>query len=98
MLALPGLQALHEKYTKQGLKVIGIDIYDKKEDGIVAYIAKRGVTYTVLLGGENVGEDYHVSGLPTIYLIDKKGKIILSQVGYIKGQEEILEEVVKKNL
>ena len=99
MLALPALQNLHEKYNDKGLKLIGIDPYDTKEkDDIDNFLAKRGVTYTVLLGGKDIAKEYHVSSYPTIYLIDKKGKILFSHVGYGDGTEEKLEEVIKQNL
>lgn len=99
MQALPALQDLHEKYSDKGLKIIGIDPYDTKEkDDIDNFLAKRGVTYTVLLGGKDVAKEYHVSGYPTIYLIDKEGKVLFTQVGYGEGTEEKLEEVIKQNL
>jgi thiol-disulfide isomerase/thioredoxin len=99
MLALPALQDLHERYNDKGLKIIGIDPYDtKEEDDIDNFLKKRGVSYTVLLGGKDVAKKYHVSGYPTIYLIDKEGKVIFTQVGYGEGTEEKLEEVIKHNL
>ena len=99
MQALPGLQRLHEKYGGKGFRVIGIDPYDTKEkDEIDVFLAKRGVTYTVVLGGKDVAMDYHVSGYPTMYLVDEDGKILFSQVGYGDGTEEKLEEVIKANL
>ena len=99
MLALPALQDLHQKFSDKGLKIIGIDPYDTKEkDDIDKFLAKRGVSYTVLLGGRDVAKEYHVSGYPTIYLIDKEGKVLFTQVGYGEGTEEKLEEVIKKNL
>ena len=99
MLALPALQDLHEKYNDKSLEVIGIDPYDTKEkDDIDNFLAKRSITYTILLGGKDVAKEYHVSGYPTMYLIDKNGKIILSQVGYGEGVEEELEKIIKENL
>jgi|SRR5688500_15955449 len=98
MQALPALQALNEKYKDNGLRVIGIDPYDKKEDDIAAFLAKRGVTYTVLLEGKDVAKDYNVSAYPTIYLIDKAGKIIYNSIGYGKGSEEALDGIIRKNL
>jgi thiol-disulfide isomerase/thioredoxin len=98
MLAIPGLQSLHEKYRNKGLKIIGIDIHDTKESGIAGFLSKRGVTYPVVLGGKDASEQYHISALPTIYLIDKKGKIIFSRTGYEKGFEETLEQIIRKNL
>lgn len=98
MQALPVLQALHEKYKDKGLKVIGIDPFDKKEDDIAGFLSKRGVTYSILLGGENVAKDYHVSGYPTMYLIGKNGKIVFVQDGYSKDAEKVLEEIILQNL
>jgi len=99
MQALPALQDLHERYKDKGLKIIGIDPYDTKEkDDIDNFLAKRGVTYTVLLGGKDAANEYHVTGYPTVYLIDEEGKIIFTQVGYGEGTEDKLEEVIKQNL
>ena len=99
MQALPALQDLHERYKDKGLRIIGIDPYDTKEkDDIDNFLAKRGVTYTVLLGGKDVAKEYHVSGYPTIYLIDNEGKVLFTQVGYGEGTEEKLEEAIKQNL
>jgi thiol-disulfide isomerase/thioredoxin len=95
--ALPALQALSEKYKEKGLRVIGIDPKDKKED-MVSFLKERGVNYTVLLCDEKLARDYLVSGYPTIYLVDRNGKIIYTQAGYGKGSEEELEEIIKRNL
>jgi thiol-disulfide isomerase/thioredoxin len=98
MKALPALKSLNEKYKDKGLRIIGIDPYDKKEDDITTFLSKRGVTYTVLLGGKDAAKDYHVSGYPTMYLIDKTGKIIFIQQGYGETVEKILDDIIAKNL
>ena len=99
MLALPGLQKLHEKYKDKGLNVIGIDPFDSIEkDDIANCLKKRGVTYTILLGGNDVANAYNVSGYPTIYLIDKKGKIIATTPGYSENMEDRLEEIILEYL
>jgi len=99
--ALPALQKLHEKFNEQGLSVVGINPYDsKEEDDIVSFLAKRGITYTVLLGddGKEVASQYHVSGYPTMYLIDQKGNIIYGQAGYGESTEAKLEELINEHL
>jgi peroxiredoxin len=98
MQALPALQTLSEKYKAKGLKLIGIDPYDKKEDDMETFLSRRGITYTVLLGGLETAKEYRVSAYPTMYLIDRNGKIIYTQVGYGKDTEKELEEIIKKNL
>jgi thioredoxin-related protein len=56
------------------------------------------VRYTVLLGGKDVSKDYHISGYPTMYLIDKNGKIVYAISGYGIGVEAILENYILQTL
>ena len=99
MLALPTLQRLHEKYENKGLQIIGIDPYDTKEkDDIDNFLSSRGVTYKILLGGKDIAKAYYVSGYPTIYLIDKEGKILSAHVGFGERTEAILEKLITENL
>lgn len=97
-LALPVLQSLHEKYKDKGLAIIGVDPYDKRESNIAEFLAKRGVTYPVLLQGKQTANDYHVTAYPTIYLIDKKGIIINAHSGYGEGTEKELTKLIDNNL
>ncbi|MDF1698591.1 MAG: TlpA disulfide reductase family protein [Saprospiraceae bacterium] len=95
MQAIPGLQALHEKYGDKGLNVIGIDPFDTiEEDNIDEFLTKRGVTYTILLSDRDIPKTYNVSGYPTLYLVDKGGKILHAQVGYGKESEKELEDKI----
>ncbi|TAH41307.1 MAG: TlpA family protein disulfide reductase [Bacteroidetes bacterium] len=98
MLALPGLEELHQQYKDKGLKIVGINPFDEKDKGIVAFLEKRGVTYTVLLGGLEAAKEYHVTGYPTVYLIDKSGKIIFSKMGFTEELKKELEQLILKNL
>jgi peroxiredoxin len=98
MLAMPKIQALHEKFKDSGLKVIGIDPFDKDKDDLSAFLKKRGVSYTILLSERSLASKYNVSGYPTLYLIDRTGKIVFSQSGYSEEMEVVLEELIKKNL
>lgn len=98
MLAMPKLQALHEKFKDKGLKVIGIDPFDKDKLDLSAFLKKRGVNYTILLSERTLASKYNVSGYPTLYLIDRTGKIVFSQTGYSEEMEIILEELIKKYL
>ncbi|HLF63153.1 MAG TPA: redoxin domain-containing protein [Saprospiraceae bacterium] len=98
LLALPGLQSLHEKYKDQGLFVVGINPVDGKESGIEEFMTKRGVTYPILLAGEDLADKYRVAGYPTMFLLDKAGKIIFIQSGYGPDMEKKLEKMIRKIL
>jgi peroxiredoxin len=98
VMAFPGLQSLHKKYGDQGLQVIGINTYDQSAKAISALIAKHRVTYPVVYHGEPVAEEYLVSGYPTIYLIDRDGKIMHVKSGFGFSMEEELDALITQEL
>ena len=98
MKAFPILQSLNEKYKSKGLTIIGIDPYDKRNEDIRTFIAKGGITYKILLDDKDVTKSYNVTSYPTIYLIDKTGKIIYANSGFNESLKDKLEELIKSNL
>ena len=96
--AIPVLQSFYQKYENKGLRIIGIDPIDEKDSVVKHFISKVGIPYQVLLDKKEVNKDYHVSGYPTLYLIDKKGNVIFSNVGFDESLEGKLEELIKSNL
>jgi len=96
--AMPVLQSLNDKYKNKGLRIIGIDPFDKNENELNTFLKKRGINYSIVLSGKETAKAYRVSGYPTLYLVDKSGKIVFLQVGYGKDTEATLEEIIKVNL
>lgn len=97
--ALPTLQSLHEKYKNRDFVMIGIDPYDKPEkDEMADFLSKREVTYTVLFSDYELSKVYHVAGYPTLFFIDRDGKIAKIETGFSKTMEEEIEEQLLKML
>ena len=97
--AMPVLQRLHEKYKGQGLVVIGIDpIDDPVKDNMADFLAKRGIDYTVVFSSRNLPQEYHVTGYPTLFFINEKGKIEKNHEGFSQTMEQELEEQIQKML
>jgi peroxiredoxin len=83
---MPEMQKMHEDLSKRGVVVFGISTGE--HGGDPAQLMKdRGYTYGLLLNGETIAEDYHVVGLPTVYVIGVDGRII--HCGF--GANEALE-------
>ncbi len=98
MLALPDLQWLHENYYDKGLRIVGLDPFDNEDDNLKDFLSKRGVTYPIVYSNRDVANLYRVSGYPTLYLIDKDGKIIHHKKGYGKKMKKELKKVIKDYL
>jgi peroxiredoxin len=97
--AMPVLQSLYDKYKDKGFVMLGIDpIDDPIEDEMADFLAKRGITYTILFAERELSETYHISGYPTLYFLDPGGKIAKMHVGFGKGMEEELEADLVKLL
>lgn len=93
--ALPFLQSLHEKYQDKGFIMIGIDpIDDPVKDEMADFLAKRGITYTVLFAERDFSEFYRIESYPTVLLLDREGNILMNQRGYSSQREEMYEKAI----
>ena len=97
--ALPGLQRLHEKYKDRGVVLLGIDPIDNPEkDEMADFLAKRGITYTVLFSDRELSNTYRIGGYPSLFILDRDGKIVKISHGYSPTMEETIEEQLQKML
>ena len=97
--AMPFLQSIHEKYKDQGVILLGIDPYDDPvKDEMADFLTKRSVTYTVLFSDRELSSTYHIVGYPTLFFIDRDGKIAKVQSGYHPTLEASIEEQLQKLL
>ena len=97
--ALPALQRLYEKYKDQGVMLLGIDpIDDPVKDEMADFLAKRGISYTVLFSERELSSTYRIVAYPTLFFIDRDGNIAKVHRGYHPSLEEAIEEQLLKML
>lgn len=100
---VPFLQTLHERYSDQGLVVIGLNCTDKK-DHALKFLEKNRVTYANIVDTSQVAirttfEKYQTSknivGTPFNYVVDANGKVVDAWYGY-KKEDLRFEQALKK--
>ena len=97
--AMPILQSLYDKYKDKGFVMLGIDpIDDPEEDEMADFLAKRGISYTILFSERELSDTYRIGGYPTLYFLDREGKIAKMHIGFGKDMEEELEADLLKLL
>ncbi|MFH1050395.1 MAG: TlpA disulfide reductase family protein [bacterium] len=98
--AIPMINDLYKKYKKQDLVVIGINSKDnpKENSHLDNFIKKKNISYPLLFVDKSVDSLYQVKAYPTLYLIDKKGKVIYYSVGWNESEIDSLEFHIKKYL
>jgi len=92
---MPDLQALHEMYEGE-VVVLAVNVREAP-DSVARFIKTNGYSFTVLLDADGkVARAYMVSGLPTTFVVDRKGVLSSSRVGAMSLQQ--MESMVRKAL
>lgn len=73
---MPAYKDLYEKYAGRGLKFLYIDINESSRR-VARFAKENSFPYLVLVDSDgSVANDYSIIGVPTVILVDEKGKII----------------------
>lgn len=94
--AMPSLQEFHTTYSERGLKVIGINAWERGDP--VKYKKEQGYTYTLLLNGDTVARAYGVSGIPAFFLIDRDGNLAWKATGWGPGSKDRMKKAIEDAL
>jgi thiol-disulfide isomerase/thioredoxin len=89
----PYLQSLYQKHHKEGLEVVALDFEQTPEQvadpqRLKAFIARYGITYTVLLAGETktvhekLPQAVNLAAWPTTFFIGRDGRVKATHVGF----------------
>jgi len=94
-VSLPYFNKLYEEYRDEGLIVLGIGL-ENNPNNLINAAKSIGVTYPILQGTREIAQRFAVRAIPTTYLINKKGEIVSSHVGFSQAilknmEKEILE-------
>ena len=82
--SLPMLNELRKELRSKGFEVIAVNLDEDKKDA-QTFLKQFPVSYPVLLDPKGkVPQKYNLPGMPTSYLIDRKGKIRKVHIGFKK--------------
>lgn len=80
----PFIMQLYKKFGAKGVAFVGVS-FDKNLESWKNGVAKLGIEYTQVsdlkpMRESPVAEAYHVKWIPTVYVIDPQGKVVLATV------------------
>jgi cytochrome c biogenesis protein CcmG, thiol:disulfide interchange protein DsbE len=94
---MPRFVSWQEKYSGQGLSIVGVSMDDDGES-VQSYLRKKKLNYPVVMGDEKLGHAYGgVLGLPVTYLIDRQGVIRARYEGetHLDAMETAIRRLLK---
>jgi thiol-disulfide isomerase/thioredoxin len=94
--SFPFLQQVYEKYkTNASVMILAVNTWENKAGGerealVKAFLAENKYTFPVLYD-EGIVEKYGVEGIPTKFVIDRRGMIRFKSVGFENGAKMVGE-------
>ncbi|MFK8018958.1 MAG: TlpA family protein disulfide reductase [Pseudomonadales bacterium] len=69
----PTIKNVHAQYSEQGLKVVAVNFRDKGDT--VAYAHRHGLSFDIVLNGDQLAKEVGVLGTPTVFLLDSNNEV-----------------------
>lgn len=98
--SIPTMNDLYKRYHEKGLILLGISV-DKGQnviETVKAFVKEHSIQYPILIDNKDVNTLYGVYSIPTIILIDKKGKIVSKNIGFSPEIESRLSSEIERLL
>jgi cytochrome c biogenesis protein CcmG/thiol:disulfide interchange protein DsbE len=95
---IPELVFVQNKYGEKGVVVLGIAIDDGRSDAsaLFAFSKEHRMNYPILIGSDGVEGIYEIRSIPTLFLVDQKGKIQDLYMGYMENFRNIISAEIDK--
>lgn len=99
--AFPEIEKLLDKFPKDKFQIVGINSRDNNDKGLARlpkFLKRIPMRYETILVPAQLPEAYHISGWPTFYIIDSKGNVAGTFIGYEEDMEKTLSDMISKLL
>ncbi len=84
---------LAEAHKADGLMVLAVNAWDEPRDQVDKFVKENNLRHKILMnGGELYKEVFGKPGIPTVFLIDRKGNVADVVMG---GHEELAKSTKK---
>jgi len=97
---MPSMEALYRKFHQDGFSVLAINEWEDPEL-VFPYMGQLSVfpTFPILFDREGeVSVAYQVKGLPTTFVLDRKGRIVFRAVGGRDFNHPEMEQIIRELL
>jgi peroxiredoxin len=93
---MPVLASWDRKYRKDGLVIVGITELRPTVAEVKKTAKERGVAYPLVIDtGEKIIKRYGFDAHPDTVVIDRSGKIVHVEIGFVKGDEKAIEQAMR---
>jgi len=93
--SFPWMNEMQQKYGEKGLAIVAVNV-DKKRADADKFLAQLPASFPVVFDEAGTSPAaFGVKGMPTSYLIDARGNVVVVERGFLEGSRGELEERIK---
>ena len=94
--SFPWMNEMSNRYDRKDFIIVAVNLDSSQKDAS-SFLKKIPADFTIAYDPDGkVAEKYHVSAMPSSYLIDKKGNLVFAHKGYREGEAAEIEEKIRK--
>jgi thiol-disulfide isomerase/thioredoxin len=94
---IPVLKKLHRNYSDKGLLVLGISLDNDGLEVLGPFVHQEMIPYRIVMGNDRIVRAFGgVTTIPTLYIVDREGRLVRKMVGYHSYDD--LEDEIKRYL
>lgn len=88
-MAMPKIDQFTEAHRDE-VKVFSIDVWENEPDKAKIFVRSRDYDMHLVFGSNELTQAYGVTGIPTLFVIDREGRIRFQEIGY---SDDLLEKL-----
>ena len=93
--SFPWMNALHARYGSEGLAIVGINV-DKRRADADRFLADVPAAFAIVFDPAGATPAaFDVKGMPSSYLIDRKGVVVAVEDGYHDDRQAVIEARIR---
>lgn len=93
--SFPWMQAMHEKYSEQGLRIIAVTVDEDPEDA-KAFLEKNPADFDIVYDPEGkLAAQYGLIGMPTSLIFDREGLQVSRHLSFRRDHQADYEDELK---
>lgn len=93
---MPAIERLYQRYRERGFDVVAVNLDVLSTAGVEEFLQEVRVTFPIALDPSwSQAAAYRVVGLPTTYLIDRAGQVVVRELGARNWEDDATRTAVE---
>jgi len=94
--SFPWMNELQQRYGDKGFTIVAVNV-DKKADDAERFLAQTPARFTVVYDAPGATPSaWAVKGMPSSYLLDRSGKVVMVEQGFRDEQKPAVEQRIRE--